>query len=266
MQIDLTGRRAVVTGGASGIGRVTVETLVSCGARVHICDIDSEAVGLLSDGTEGRVTGTVADVSDAAAIARVFEDAATHLGGLDILVNNAGIAGPKQPVEKIPPEELIRTMAVNVHGQFFCASRAVPLLRKAGGGCIINISSVAGRLGYGGRSAYSASKWALVGLTKSLAIELGHAQIRVNAVCPGAVDGPAIRQAIATRAAKTGQSEDTIFASYLDQSSLRTLVKPEDVAHIVAYLCSPYGERISGQIIGIDGNTEILNSERGSSF
>src|SRR5690606_36361061 len=130
----------------------------------------------------------------------LFEAAAGSLGGLDVLVNNAGVAGPTLPVEKISDEDWRRTQAVNLDGQFFCVRRAVPLLREAGGGSIVNLSSAAGRFGFPLRTPYSASKWAVVGFSRSLAMELGPDGIRVNALCPGAVQGERIDRVIAAKA------------------------------------------------------------------
>lgn len=204
------------------------------------------------------MTGTVADVASAPQIDLVFADLGQRLGGMDVLVNNAGIAGPTAPVEDINPDDWSRTLAVNITGQFLCARRAVPLLKAAGGGSIINMSSVAGRLGYPLRAPYAASKWAVIGFTESLAIELGPHDIRVNALLPGFVEGERIRRVIAARAEALGLSCDEMESRYLEQVSLRRMVTHADVAAMALFLCSPTARNISGQSLSVCGNVEVL--------
>ena len=182
MEISCKGRRAVVTAGGSGIGRVIAETLAENGAAVFTCDVQP---GLVEDVRSRRIGAIEADVADPAQVDRLFEVAAEAMGGVDILVNNAGIAGPTAHVEAIEPADWDRTIAVNISGQFYCARRAVPLMRAAGRGAIVNISSTAGRKGFPLRLPYATSKFAITGLTKTLAIELGPANISVNAILPG---------------------------------------------------------------------------------
>jgi NAD(P)-dependent dehydrogenase (short-subunit alcohol dehydrogenase family) len=204
------------------------------------------------------MSGSVADVSDVQQVERVFDDVRQRLAGLDVLVNNAGIAGPTAAVEDINPDDWARTLAVNITGQFLCARRAVPLLKAAGGGSIINLSSAAGRLGYPLRTPYAASKWAVIGFTSSLAMELGPHNIRVNALLPGLVHGERIRGVIAARAEAQGVAYDEMEQQYLDQVSLRRMVAPGDVAAMALFLCSEAGRNISGQSLGVCGNVEVL--------
>ena len=189
MADGLEGKRAIVTAGAGGIGRAIARALMAAGARVHICDVDEAGIAAFEAAAPG-LGATLADVADEAQVDRLFDEAEAALGGLDILINNAGIAGPTGPIENLDPGEWRRCIDVNLIGHFYCLRRAVPLLRAAGGGSIVNLSSTAGILGFANRSPYAASKWAVVGLTKSLAIELGGDRIRVNAICPGAVSVP----------------------------------------------------------------------------
>jgi NAD(P)-dependent dehydrogenase (short-subunit alcohol dehydrogenase family) len=251
------GLRVLVTGGATGIGWTTAVALQQQGARVHLCDVSAEK---LSEALKQQpeITGTVADVADARRVDVLFDDLRHTLEGLDVLVNNAGIAGPTAGVEDTDPEDWSRTLAVNITGQFLCARRAVPLLKQAGGGAIINVSSAAGRLGYPFRTPYAASKWAVIGFTKSLAMELGPHNIRVNALLPGIVAGDRMRRVIAARAAALNTSSDEVARGYLQQVSLRRMVSSEDVAATVLFLCSPAGRNISGQSLGICGNIESL--------
>jgi len=251
------GLRALVTGGASGIGWAIAVALQQQGARVHLCDASPERLAqALSQQPE--MSGSVADVGDARQVDLVFDDLRQSLGGLDVLVNNAGIAGPTAAVEDISPDDWSRTLAVNITGQFLCARCAVPLLKAAGGGSIINMSSVAGRLGYPLRTPYAASKWAVIGFTESLAIELGSHDIRVNALLPGIVEGDRMRRVIAARADALGVTYDEMAGRYLGQVSLRRMVTHADVAAMALFLCSPAGRNISGQSLGVCGNVEFL--------
>jgi NAD(P)-dependent dehydrogenase (short-subunit alcohol dehydrogenase family) len=251
------GMRVLVTAGASGIGRAVSDLLISCGAAVHICDVSEE---FLSDfrSKHPHSGATNADVASEADVERLFLEMRGSLGGLDALVNNAGIAGPTGAIEDIAPSEWRRTLDVCLTGQFLCAHHAVPMLRAAGGGAIVNISSAAGRFGYAFRTPYSAAKWGIIGFTQSLAKELGPANIRVNAILPGIVAGPRMTGVIAARAKQTDVSYEQMERAYLDRISLRRMVTADDVAASVAYLLSPAGRNISGQSLGVDGNVESL--------
>ena len=200
----LAGKRALVTAGASGIGLAIARAYRAAGASVMICDIDEAALAAAAAGLPG-VPAERADVADEAAVAALFETVERRLGGLDVLVNNAGIAGPTGPVETLAKSDWDRTLAVNITSQFLCTRAAVPLLRRGRGASIVNLSSAAGHLGFPGRTPYSASKWAVVCFTKSLAIELGPDGIRANAILPGAVDGPRIRAVIEAKARSLGK-------------------------------------------------------------
>jgi NAD(P)-dependent dehydrogenase (short-subunit alcohol dehydrogenase family) len=189
---------------------------------------------------------------------RLFDEAMAWMGGLDVLVNNAGIAGPTGPVESMSIADWDRTLAINISGQFYCTRRAVPLLKAAGGGLIANLASVAGLFGYPLRSPYAASKWAVVGYSKTLAMELGGDNIRVNAICPGLVEGPRIEGVIRARAEAKGEELAVTREKYLSQNSLHTFVTAQDIADLILFLCSPAGQKISGQALALDGNTESL--------
>ena len=251
------GLRVLITAGAAGIGRAMAEAFVASGARVHVCDVSAETLGRFRAEVPGA-GATLADVADPVAVDRLFGEAASALGGLDVLVNNAGIAGPTAPVEEVDPDDWRRTVDVNLNGQFYCSRRAVPLLRAAGEGAIVNISSVAGRLGYAYRTPYAATKWAIIGLTQSLAKELGPHGIRVNAILPGVVRGDRLRGVIAARAKVMGVSVEEMERRYLERVSLRRMVEAEEVAAMALFLCSPAGRNISGQSISVDGNVETL--------
>jgi NAD(P)-dependent dehydrogenase (short-subunit alcohol dehydrogenase family) len=250
LTVDLAGQRVAITAGGNGIGRVMADSFVDCGARVFVSDVDEDA--LIACGHPG----IRADVGDPGECEAFIDAAAGHLGGLDVLVNNAGIAGPTAPVEEVTPEQLDATLRIDLASMFHCARRAIPALRAAGGGAIINLSSAAGRFGFPLRAPYSAAKWGVVGFTKSLSIELGPDGIRVNAILPGPVDGPRIRAVIKAKAEAAGISENEMTDRTVATTSLRCFVTQQDIANMALYLASPFGATISGQAISVDGDMQ----------
>jgi NAD(P)-dependent dehydrogenase (short-subunit alcohol dehydrogenase family) len=251
------GLRVLVTAGAAGIGKAIATTLSGAGARVHVCDISADVLGQFLAASP-NVTGSLADVASESDVEGLFKEVEKQLGGLDVLVNNAGIAGPTAGIHEISPDDWRRTVDVNLNGQFYCTRLAVPLLRKARDGAIINMSSAAGRLGYAYRTPYSATKWATIGLTESLAKELGPSGIRVNAILPGIVAGPRMEGVIRARAEATHVDYETMEKEYLSKVSLRRMVSAQDVADMVMFLCSAAGRNISGQSLSVCGNVETL--------
>jgi len=228
------------------------------GARVYVCDIDRVAVDRITSELPG-LRASVADVADRALVDRVFVDAERALGGLDVLINNAGVAGPTGSIEEIDVAEWERTIAINLNGQYYFARRAVPLLKKSRNNpVLIGIASVAGRLGYPFRTPYAATKWSIVGLVKSLAVELGPIGIRVNAILPGPVDGERMDRVIAARAQALGVTVAAVREDYLRKISLRRMVTIDDVAAMALFLCSPAARNVTGQAISVDGNVEYL--------
>jgi len=257
VEISVKGLKILITAAASGIGCAVAEAFLTNGAEVYICDINDDQLAACSRSLPG-VGVTRADVSDPVQVARLFEKAHSHLDGLDVLINNAGIAGPTAAVEDVSPEQWDRIMAVNINSQFYCARLAVPILKAAGGGSIINMSSSAGLLGYPMRSPYAASKWAVIGLTKTMAMELGEYGIRVNTVCPNAVEGPRMDAVISAEAKAKGISEREVYHRLVQGTSMRTFVTTSDVANMILFLCSKAGSKISGQALSVDGYTETL--------
>ena len=249
--------RVLVTAGASGIGRAIADLFLDQGAQVHICDVSDT---FLADfrSTHPKAGCTKADVSSDSEVKHLFDEIEKSLGGLDILVNNAGIAGPTGGVDEISSEEWRRTLDICLTGQYLGAHHAVPMLKQAGGGAIINLSSAAGRFGYAFRSPYAAAKWGVIGFTQSLAKELGPENIRVNAILPGIVEGPRITGVIQARADQYGVSYAEMEKTYLDRVSMRRMVTAQDVATAALYLASPAGRNISGQSLGVDANVETL--------
>ncbi|OOY32624.1 SDR family oxidoreductase [Thioclava sp. F36-6] len=253
----LEGKRVAVTAGASGIGLCIARELARQGARLAICDIDEAALERAAQEL-GAEVALRADVSDEAAVASFFEAIGKTLGGLDALVNNAGIAGPTGSVDEISPEDWRRCLDIGLTGQFLCTRKAVPMLRAAEGGAIVNISSSAGKFGYAFRTPYASAKWGVIGFTQSLAKELGPENIRANAILPGIIEGPRIEGVIAARAKQTGISHEEMTERYLSNVSLRRMTPPEDVADMAAFLIAETGRNLSGQSFPVDGNVETL--------
>jgi NAD(P)-dependent dehydrogenase (short-subunit alcohol dehydrogenase family) len=251
------GLRVLVTAGASGIGLAIAEAMAREGARLHVCDISEQALAACSAAHPDWGT-SLCDVSQESQVSTLFEDVANTLGGLDVLVNNAGIAGPTGGIESLSSDDWNQTIDVNLNAQFYCTRLAVPMLKQSDNASIICISSVAGRLGYAYRTPYAATKWAIIGLVKSLAIELGPHGIRVNALLPGIVEGPRIEQVIADRAAEVGVTHEEMTEEYINKVSLHKMVTAEDVANQALFLCSSLGASISGQPISVCGNVEYL--------
>ncbi len=255
---SLAGQRVLVTAGASGIGLEIVRAFAAAGARVFACDVQAEGLDRLSAELP-EVGSCLADVSSEEQVARLFEATDRELGGLDVLVNNAGVAGPTGGIETLSLDDWNRTLAVNITGQFLCARLAVPRLRQGRNPSIVNLSSAAGHLGMPGRSPYSASKWAVIGFTKTLALELGHDGIRVNAILPGAVDGPRIRAVIAAKAQALGKPIEEVTRIYTSQSALNRMVTAGDIANMVLFVASDLAASVTGQELVVDGHTQALS-------
>ncbi|AET93719.1 3-ketoacyl-(acyl-carrier-protein) reductase (plasmid) [Burkholderia sp. YI23] len=250
-----TAQRVLVTAGASGIGRAIAEAFVAAGAKVFVCDIDEAALLQLQEHAPGVLT-SVCDIGDRAAAARMVDDAAAALGGIDVLVNNAGIAGPAASVETLDPDAWESVLRVNLTGTFIVTQHAIPHLKQSPAGAIVVMSSLAGRFGYPNRSPYAVTKWGLVGFTKTLSRELGEFGIRVNAILPGAVEGPRIQQVLEGRASVSGRSVDEERDAALANQSIRRFVDPADIAALAVFLASRAGRSISGQIIPVDGDSQ----------
>lgn len=258
MNTSAQGLRVLVTAGAAGIGRAIVRIFTLHGARVHICDVDPAALAACAR-EQPDVSRSLADVSRREDVERLFSDVKRELGGMDVLVNNAGIAGPTALVEDIRPEDWEKCIAVDLNGMFYCTRLAMPLLKANGrerGGSVINLSSVAGRLGFGMRTPYAAAKWGVVGFTKSLAIEAGPDGIRVNCIQPGNVEGERIDRVIADKAKAFGVSFAQQQQALLETASLRTFVSGEDIANMALFLATDAGRHISGQALSVCGDMQ----------
>ncbi len=254
METSAKGLRVLVTAGGAGIGRVIAQTFADHGARVHVCDIDGEALKVLPK----EMTRTVADVAKLPDVDRLFSDVERKLGGLDVLVNNAGIAGPTARVEDIRPEDWDRCIAVDLNGMFYCTRKAMPMIKAAGGGSIINLSSAAGRLAFPMRTPYSAAKWAVVGFTQSLAAEAGPEKVRVNCIQPGVVEGERIERVIEAKAKGLGVDKEEVRRRLLEGVSMHTTVTAQDIANMALFLASDAGKHVSGQALSVCGGARYL--------
>ncbi len=257
MSLKLNGARVFISAAASGIGLAMVKAFDAAGAKLFVCDIDESAIQALRKDFP-NVEAMVCDCADWGSVQTMFSQIKEQLGGLDVLINNVGIAGPTARVEDIEIEDWRRTIDVNITGHFYCAKLAVPMLKENQTGAIINLSSVAGRLGFPLRLPYSSSKWAVIGFTKTLAAELGPSNIRVNAILPGLVEGPRIDAVIQAKAEAADITFDEMRAKLVAGVSMRTGVSALDVANMALYLASDLGEKVSGQAISVDGDVQTI--------
>jgi NAD(P)-dependent dehydrogenase (short-subunit alcohol dehydrogenase family) len=246
-------QKVLITAGAAGIGRAIARAFAGSGARVSVIDIDAVALAALRAETPA-IAGEVCDLADLQQIETVVPRAIAALGGLDVLVNNAGIAGPTAPVEEVTPAEWDRVMRVNLGATFNVTRLAIPHLKKAHGGCIVNMSSAAGRFGYPQRSAYATSKWGVIGFTRTLSMELGPFGIRANAILPGPVAGPRMERVLEARAAASGRAVAEERTSALTNHSIKTFTEAGEVAALALFLASDAAKTISGQALSIDGD------------
>ena len=250
--------RVLVSAGASGIGASIAARFRADGARVSICDRDEDAVRIATQNDPG-LHAVVGDVTDAGDTERWIEAVVGGWGGVDVLVNNAGIAGPTALVEEIDLGAWRDCLAVNLDSHFLMARLVVPYMKKQQSGAIVTISSTAGLYGYGMRTPYAAAKWAVIGFTKSLAVELGPFGIRANVVAPGAVEGPRMGRVIEAEAAQRGVSADVVRQEYVGSQSIPRFVTPSEIADTCAFLASSHASMVNGQVIAVDGNTETFH-------
>jgi NAD(P)-dependent dehydrogenase (short-subunit alcohol dehydrogenase family) len=252
----MTAQRVAITAAGAGIGLSIAKAFAAEGATVHICDIDA---GAIADAAAQGLSASHVDVSDAEAVDRWIDDVLAIGDGLDVLVNNAGTSGPTALIEDVEPAEWDRCIAIGLTSHYRTCARVVPSMKASGKGSIINISSTAGMYGIGMRAPYVAAKWAVIGLTKTLAIELGADGVRVNAICPGSVDGDRMRGVIDREAAARHASPQDVQREYLEGQSIARFVQPTEIADLCLFLASDAARMISGQAIAVEGHTENLD-------
>ena len=258
---SLKSKKIIISAGASGIGWATTKVCVAKGASVYLCDIDLKAINKVKKHPlyNKRIFVSEADASEEIQVTDFFNKIKRKFKSLDALINNVGIEGPTRPIEKLDSNEWENTLHVNVNSHFYFTKQAIPLLRRSKNGSIINISSVAGIMGYPLRSPYAASKWAVVGVTKTLAMELGKYKIRVNAICPGTIKGDRMKRVIRDKAKFEKVSAKTIENDFVSMASMRSWINPEDIGNMCAHLISDEANKVSGQVIAVDGNCERMD-------
>lgn len=251
---QLAGKHALVSGGGRGIGLAITRSLLAHGARVTAVSRNPKELsfrgGRQSD--EEPAFSLACDVTDPASVSRAFASARERFGPIHILINNAGQAA-SAPFLKTDFEMWRRLMAVNADGAFLCSQAVLPDMLQAGWGRIVNVASIAGLAGQAYIAAYCASKHALVGLTRALAVEVAAKGITVNAVCPGYTETEMVTDAVANIVAKTGRTEQQAREQLIGRNPLKRMIKPEEVANAAAWLCLPGSEAVNGQAIVISG-------------
>jgi NAD(P)-dependent dehydrogenase (short-subunit alcohol dehydrogenase family) len=254
-RVKLSGKVAIVTGGGRGIGRVIALRFAKEGAALMLTATGAEALKQTAAeirAAGGRAIAQVADVADEAAVRGMVEATIAEFGRLDILINNAGIAGPTAPIVSLDRAEWDRTLAINVTGAFLCSKHALPHLIAGGAGRVINITSIAGRIGYALRSPYAVSKWGMIAFTRSLAIEAGEHGITVNAIAPGAVRGERVDAVIRARAAALGVPAEEIERDFfVAPTALKRMIEPEEIAATALFLASDEAANITGETLGV---------------
>ena len=251
-------QRVMITAAAAGIGRAIAKAFAAEGAKVHVCDVNEEA---LADFREEfpEIAATHVNVRSEGEIDAWFDDALDDLGSLDVLVNNAGIKGPTAPIYDVEFADWKECLAICLDSHFLCARRAAPVMKAQKSGAIINLSSTAGLHGFGKRTPYAAAKWAVIGLTKSLAVELGPHNVRCNAICPGAVRGDRINRVIQGEADVRGVDFDVVAREMVWSQSISRFVEPDEIADMCVFLGSPAAKMVNGQAIAVDGHLETMH-------
>ncbi|WP_170759622.1 SDR family oxidoreductase [Ruegeria lacuscaerulensis] len=243
--------RVLITAGASGVGRAMAEAFDAAGAQVWVADVDSTAMS----NCPAHWQRSEVNVADESAVASLFEDVQAEWGGLDTLCANAGIAGPTALVEDVALEDWQACLAVNLEGAFLCSKFAAPILKQQGSGAVVITSSTAGQYGYPNRAPYAAAKWGVIGLAKTLAMELGPHGVRCNVICPGAVEGPRMEGVLAREADAKGMTRDQVYEGYASGTSMGRFVEGRDIANMAVFLASDAARLVSGQVIAVDGHT-----------
>jgi len=259
----LLGKVAIVTGAAKGIGSVACARLAQDGASLALAGRDADALAARAAELDALYPGRASlpvrcDVTDEDQVQAMMATVAGRFGGIDILINNAGGTGPiETPAQDYPAEEFRRILDLNVVGTFLPCKHAIPHLIARGGGRIVNIAGTSGLRGYRNRSGYSASKWAVRGLTRTLALELGRYDITVNDICPNVTNGSRMQRIVAEKARVTGQTPDQVYADFAAQTALGRFVDEEDVAAAIRFLVSPGARNITGHDITVDAGWDV---------
>ncbi|MDS1136270.1 SDR family NAD(P)-dependent oxidoreductase [Nitratireductor indicus] len=247
----LDGKLAVVTGGGSGIGEATARVFAAAGAKVVVAGRRIEPIKRVADAIGGYAIAC--DVADQAQVRSMFAEALTITGRVDILLNNAGGPGPIAPVAEVDMADWINCLNINLVGAMYCLQEAARIMSAQRSGSIINMSSLMGIEGYPMRSAYVASKFALIGITETMARELGSVGVRVNALMPGAVSGENMDRILKRRSEAEGRPVEEIEReNYTDVAALKRWVAPEEVGRAALYYASDLSSAITGDKMKVD--------------
>lgn len=252
--LNIRAKRGAITGAGTGIGRQIADHLTSSGVDLAINDIDEDALADAEKAltnNDGDVVPVAGDASDPTVTSDVINTAVDSFGGLDLLVNNVGVAGPTAPCEKISHQEFMETLLINVGSHFSASKAAIPHLRESDNGRIINISSMSGKRPLRDRTPYTTAKMAIIGFTRTLAVELAEEEITVNAVCPGSVSGPRLEAVIRGQAESQGRSYEEIQREFREVSPMNEFVEAGDVADAVLFLCSERASKMTGQDLNV---------------
>ena len=260
-QKKLLNKKIIISAAAEGIGWSIARKCLLNGALVYVSDKNKEALDKISrhDLYEKQLFLNRVNTQDNQEVENYFNKIKDKVDNIDALINNVGIAGPTGKMEDLNINDWKETIDININSHFYYTKCAIPLLKKNNGGSIINLSSTAGLFGFPLRIPYAASKWAVIGMTKSLAMELGEFNVRVNAICPGSVYGDRMKRVIEAKAKSIGVTEDNLQKDYESMLSLKTFVDKEDIANMAVFLLSQEAHKISGQVMTVDGNTERMN-------
>ena len=257
----LKNKKIIISAGASGIGWAIAKVCLSKGATVFINDIDKKYLNKVKQHplNKKKLFAYECDASNENDVKNLFKQISKKTKKIDALINNVGIAGPTGTIEKLKSRDWEQTLKINVISHFYFIKLAIPMLKKNKGGSIINLSSGAGIMGFPLRSPYAASKWAVIGVTKTLAMELGKFKIRVNAICPGTIKGNRMVRVIKDKAKFLKVSKKSIEKDFVSMASMNCWIYEEDIGKICSFLISSDGERISGQAIPVDGNATRMD-------
>ena len=258
---SLKNKKIIISAGASGIGWATTKVCLTKGATVFICDIEKKYLTKAKKHplNNKKLFVYECDAANEHAVKELFKNISKKTKKLDCLINNVGIAGPTGTIENLKSEDWEKTLKVNVISHFYFTKLAIPMIKRNKGGSIINLSSGAGIMGFPLRSPYAASKWAIIGVTKTLAMELGKFKIRVNAICPGTIKGDRMVRVVRDKSKFLKVSKKQIEKEFISMASMNCWIYEDDIGKMCAFLISNDSERISGQIIGVDGNATRLD-------
>lgn len=258
--MKLEGKVAIITGAGRGIGREIALHFSREGALIVVAGPTQETIDAVAHEiheTGGRALSVLTDVADEPSVERMTAKTIEEFGQIDILVNNAGIAGPTAPATRVELADWERTLAINLTGAFLCAKHALPGMIERRSGRVINITSVAGLGGYALRSPYAASKWGMIGLTRTLALEAGRYNITVNAIAPGPIRGTRIEQVISNRAKEMGRSFEEVEREFVEPTALKRMAEEKDIAAMAVFLASEEGRNLTGETINISSGTRV---------